>query len=123
MCASVSIRWVIGLSRLVGVASGGFSGEWRHVWIGRQNSVASIGAKLGSFDGVSCVWRLFVAVSSEGGSAPAEPGVRRGMRHECERSAIGVRQAGEQTVGLEGPAFNAFNKTAISLSLLPTLRP
>ena len=60
---SVSIRCVIGLSRLVGVASGGFSRGWRHVWIGYRNSVASNGAKLGSVGDVSCVWRLFVTVS------------------------------------------------------------
>ena len=56
---SVSIRWAIGLSRLVGVASGGFSRGWRHVWFGHQNSATSIGAKIGSGDGMSCVWRLF----------------------------------------------------------------
>ena len=52
---SVSIRWVVGLSRLVGVASGGFSRGWRHVWIGHRNSVTSNDAKLGSVDDVSCV--------------------------------------------------------------------
>ena len=61
--APVSTRWVIGLSRLVGVASGGFSRGWRHVWIGHRNSVASNDAKLGSVGDVPCVWRLFVAVS------------------------------------------------------------
>ena len=63
---SVSIRWVIGLSRLVGVASGGSSRGWRHVWIGHRSYVASIDAKPGSVRGVSCVWRLFVAVSCGG---------------------------------------------------------
>ena len=32
------------------------------------------------------------AQKSRGGSAPAEPGVRQGMRQECDRSATGVRQ-------------------------------
>ena len=74
---SVSIRWVIGLSRLVGVASGGFSRGWRHVRIGHRNSAASIDAKLGSVGDVSCVWRLFVAVScGKTASWPRNAGVR-----------------------------------------------
>ena len=53
---SVSIRWVNSLSRLVGVASGGFSRGWRHGRIGHQSYVASIDdAKLGSGCDEFCV--------------------------------------------------------------------
>ena len=55
-CVSVSIRWVNSLSRLVGVASGGFSRGWRHGRIGHQSYVASIDdAKLGSGCDEFCV--------------------------------------------------------------------